>query len=203
MTCEGVLKCWGANGFGQLGLGDSRDRGRSAAEMGDRLPAVQLSSGARAPGCATVANGSALGGAACWARPQVIQVSAGGGYCAPDAAASQPLGRTCAITANNHLQCWGDNSCGMLARRADDRSCGPRGCGAIGDDPSEMADGLPFVVAPPSAGGSGDGARWYQVRARGRGGGRADARAVAVASACAPRRARVPAPCTCVLTPRN
>lgn len=39
---DGGLKCWGYNGFGQLGLGDIRSRGTVAADMGDNLPFVIL-----------------------------------------------------------------------------------------------------------------------------------------------------------------
>jgi len=37
------LKCWGKNSNGQLGLGDTKDRGDVSGEMGDDLPAVDLS----------------------------------------------------------------------------------------------------------------------------------------------------------------
>ncbi|MCB9372637.1 MAG: hypothetical protein H6518_07625 [Microthrixaceae bacterium] len=39
-----ALKCWGDNGAGQLGLGDTADRGDGPGEMGDALPAVDLDS---------------------------------------------------------------------------------------------------------------------------------------------------------------
>jgi len=39
------VKCWGANYFGQLGLGDKNNRGRASGEMGDNLPAVDLGTG--------------------------------------------------------------------------------------------------------------------------------------------------------------
>ena len=38
------LKCWGSNGLGELGVGDTLNRGRSTADMGSALPAVSLSS---------------------------------------------------------------------------------------------------------------------------------------------------------------
>jgi len=37
-----TVKCWGVNGYGQLGLGDTTSRGGAAGEMGDNLPAVNL-----------------------------------------------------------------------------------------------------------------------------------------------------------------
>jgi len=37
-----TLKCWGLNQWGQLGLGDTSNRGDAAGEMGDSLPAIDL-----------------------------------------------------------------------------------------------------------------------------------------------------------------
>ena len=39
---SGKVKCFGLNSFGQLGLGDSENRGDSPGEMGDSLPFVDL-----------------------------------------------------------------------------------------------------------------------------------------------------------------
>ncbi len=39
------VKCWGPNRFGELGLGDTQNRGDDAAEMGDALPFVDLGDG--------------------------------------------------------------------------------------------------------------------------------------------------------------
>jgi alpha-tubulin suppressor-like RCC1 family protein len=40
-----MLKCWGANQYGQLGLNDTSGRGDSALEMGSALPYVNLGTG--------------------------------------------------------------------------------------------------------------------------------------------------------------
>ncbi|MFL2957167.1 MAG: putative Ig domain-containing protein [Candidatus Thalassarchaeaceae archaeon] len=42
---NGLLKCWGYNGFGQLGYGDGYDRGDDDNEMGNELESIQLGSG--------------------------------------------------------------------------------------------------------------------------------------------------------------
>ena len=39
---NGAVKCWGYNGYGQLGLGDTANRGDGPGEMGDALPALVL-----------------------------------------------------------------------------------------------------------------------------------------------------------------
>ena len=39
---NGQVKCWGGNNFGQLGLGDTENRGDESGEMGDDLPIVNL-----------------------------------------------------------------------------------------------------------------------------------------------------------------
>ena len=73
---NGTVKCWGYNSDGQLGLGDTTDRGDDAGEMGDNLPgAVDLGHrspsrsrrSAPAPGhtCARLDDGAPV---KCWER---------------------------------------------------------------------------------------------------------------------------------------
>jgi E3 ubiquitin-protein ligase HERC3 len=42
---DSSIKCWGMNGNGQLGLGDTSLRGDEADEMGDNLPVISLGTG--------------------------------------------------------------------------------------------------------------------------------------------------------------
>jgi cysteine-rich repeat protein len=96
---NGDVKCWGRNNLGQLGLGDTNDRGDQPNEMGDDLPPVELGSLAA-----------------------VVEVRAGREH-------------TCVRFDDEAVKCWGDNDHGQL------------GLGDIeprGDLPIEMAE-LPYV----------------------------------------------------------
>ena len=42
---KGVLKCWGWNNYGQLGLGDTLNRGVAPTGLGSALPKVDVGSG--------------------------------------------------------------------------------------------------------------------------------------------------------------
>jgi len=45
MLDNGSVKCWGKNNLGQLGLGDTINRGDNSSEMGDNLTVIDLGSG--------------------------------------------------------------------------------------------------------------------------------------------------------------
>lgn len=94
------VKCWGSNSYGQLGLGDTQNRGDGANELGDNLPFINLGTGRSA-----------------------LHIVAGEYH-------------TCALLDNSQMKCWGFNNNGQL------------GLGDVanrGDGASEMGDNLPFV----------------------------------------------------------
>jgi len=149
LTCEGRVKCWGANALGQLGYGDTMNRGFATDEMGDNLPYVALG---HDPFVGTPS------GRGHYRHPQGIQISAGGGTCSPHSWPFEPQGRTCLVDSNYELRCWGDNSCGFLphppnsghchmhARTSDALRTGHHHpCAAIGDQPYEMDHHLPVI----------------------------------------------------------
>lgn len=157
---NGELKCWGSNGDGELGVGDTNDRGDEAGEMGDDLPAVDLGTNRTA---ATVAAGSehtcALldnGEVKCWGEnvdgklglgdtesrgdesgemgENLLAVDLGTNRTAAQIAVGDA--HTCALLENGDVKCWGSGEEGGLGLGDTENR---------GDDPGEMGDDLPPV----------------------------------------------------------
>jgi alpha-tubulin suppressor-like RCC1 family protein len=167
------VKCWGRNTKGQLGLGDAKDRGNQANQMGDSLPAVDLGTGQKAIGvvagfyfsCALLGSGQIK----CWGQNDSGQL--GQGDTAPRGAMTNQMGDklaaidlgagakasslcagsgfACAIVAlqgATRIKCWGQNDSGQL---------GLGDTMSRGDGAGEMGDLLPSVdtaaSSPPTA----------------------------------------------------
>ena len=154
------VKCWGANGNGRLGQGDTLARGDAAGEMGDTLPAVNLGAGRVARSVATGNNHTCAlldnGQVKCWGNNGQGQLGQGDTNARGDVAnemgdnlnaVALGTGRTavavtagnaftCVLLDNGTVKCWGDGASGRL------------GLGNVadrGDAAGEMGDTLPTV----------------------------------------------------------
>jgi cysteine-rich repeat protein len=160
LLLDGNVVCWGYNVFGQLGLGDTLDRGDEPGEMGASLPTVDLGSGKTAVAvfagndntCALLNDGNVK----CWGRNWSGALGLGdmnhrgddlgemGDFLPPVdlgsglAASALTLSHSsiCALFKDGHIKCWGINDEGNL---------GLGDTEARGDSPGEMGDNLPFV----------------------------------------------------------
>ncbi len=156
----GALKCWGRNSEGQLGLGDTSNRGDTTNEMGDALPVVNLGVGRSARfvaagerhTCAILDNGQVK----CWGLNLHGQLGLGdkvtrgdgsnemGDYLAPVSlgtgrtarAIGAGSGHTCALLDNGQVKCWGRNDLGQLGLGDGNHR---------GDAAGEMGDSLASV----------------------------------------------------------
>ena len=156
----GKLKCWGHNTVGQLGLGDTQNRGDQPNEMGDALPFVDLGDGAVVAAvsagdfytCALLVGGAVK----CWGwntlgslglgdndwrgdgpnemGDNLPAVDLGQGQAAVAISAGHQ--HTCALLDGGAVKCWGRNEAGALGLGDSEHR---------GDQPGEMGDALPFV----------------------------------------------------------
>ncbi|MCY1005959.1 hypothetical protein OV079_10345 [Nannocystis pusilla] len=155
---SGAVKCWGRNIGGELGLGDSEDRGDDPDETGDALPVVDLGAGAHAVAvtagslhsCALLQDGRVK----CWGQAVFGQLGQGninplgdgpnelgdllpfvdlGG---PVAALSAGHWHTCARLETGALKCWGQGSEGQAGYGTSQN---------YGSAPNQMGAMLPAV----------------------------------------------------------
>ncbi len=157
LTTGGGVKCWGSNGYGQLGNGTTTDSHRPVDVSGLTSGMAAVSAGGSHTCALTTA-----GGLKCWGNNldgelgdgtttthlTPVDVCTNPGCTAPltgAAAVSAGSLHTCARTTAGGAKCWGDNSYGQLGT-------GPL-CGTSCTTPVDVS-GLISGVAAVSAGGS-------------------------------------------------
>ncbi len=135
LFAEGKVKCWGANFFGQLGIGDKRPRGVKPDEMGENLPFLKLGTSEKIfeisvggdHACGRTNSGKVI----CWGLNQNGQLGVedknNRGDSENDINHPVNLGKnrraikifaggahSCALLDNGLVKCWGRNSSGEL-----------------------------------------------------------------------------------------
>lgn len=160
ILADDSVRCWGQNGSGQLGYGDTTTRGNAPNQMGASLLPVALGAGRKAKAiavgymhtCAILDDETVK----CWGNNAAGQLGYGDVAArgdAPnqmgDALAAVDLGAgrkakaivasestTCALLDNATVKCWGRGYDGQL---------GNGESGQRGDAPNEMGDNLPAI----------------------------------------------------------
>ena len=125
---DSSVKCWGRNGDGWLGYGDTLTRGELPNEMGNSLPVVNLGENMKATDislglghtCALLHDTSVK----CWGRNNLGQLGDGTlsnkyipTLATEVSAKSISCGgdNTCAILTDDSVKCWGGNSFGDVS----------------------------------------------------------------------------------------
>eukprot|EP01083_Nonionella_stella_P271973 922043_1 len=158
------VKCFGANHYGQLGYGDTMNRGNGANQMGDNLLEIDLGSNFKPTHvilgywhtCVVGEGISATNTAKCFGRNNYGQLGYGdtmnrgnGANQMGDNLKEIDLGtsfipmqiavgqyHTCAVSTENKAKCFGRNYYGQL---------GQGDMNQMGDEPNEMGDNLPEI----------------------------------------------------------
>ena len=129
---DGTVKCWGYNNNGQLGLGDTNNRGDGSSEMGDNLPIVDLGTGRTAVQISASQSHTCVipddGSVKCWGNNIDGQLGYGDTNNRGDGSnemnnlpvvdlgtgrtaiqISSGNNHTCVILDNGSVKCWGEN----------------------------------------------------------------------------------------------
>ncbi|HMV65209.1 MAG TPA: hypothetical protein PKA64_00065, partial [Myxococcota bacterium] len=158
LLTDGRIKCWGYNGYGQLGIGNTSQIGDGAGEMGAALAAIDLGSRRFALDFAVGGDHTCAlldtGDVKCWGRNNAGQLGQGhtnnlgdgageGGDAIPAVSLAGTVvdidiagWHSCARFLDGKLKCWGYAAEGQL---------GLGSTTARGDNAGEMGASLPFV----------------------------------------------------------
>lgn len=131
LTANGSVKCWGANGYGELGDGTTNRSSLPVATLNLGSGVQSLSSGSQ-HACAVTANG----GVKCWGDNRWGQVGDGSttqrnqpvdvvGLSSGVKAVAVNGNYSCALTNVGGVKCWGNNASGQLGNNTTTDSTSP------------------------------------------------------------------------------
>ena len=157
LTVSGGVKCWGWNGYGQLGDGSTTNRFTPVDAVGLTSGVVKISAG-YATTCAVLQNGNTK----CWGRNDHGQVGDGTNTTRviPTLVSSingmaksvaSGVYNTCIITTSNTLKCWGHNGWGDLGNGTNTSSNLPVAVSNV-TDVAKVSIGEGYMCALTNAG---------------------------------------------------
>jgi alpha-tubulin suppressor-like RCC1 family protein len=118
LTSSGGVKCWGANGSGQLGDGSNKNRFEPVDVSGLSSGVIAIATGNEHT-CAL----TTTGGVKCWGNDFYGQLGSAntsstpvdvGGLSSGVSAIAAGGSHTCALTSSGGVKCWGQNDDGQL-----------------------------------------------------------------------------------------
>lgn len=159
LTTSGGVKCWGANGSGQLGDGSNTSRSKPVDVFG-------LSSGVAAIS-ASYYHTCALtkaGGIKCWGYNRYGQIGDGStmnqstpatvaGLASGMASVSAGYDQTCAVTTAGGMKCWGHNGYGELGNGTAKDSATPVDVSGLAAGVASISAGNDHTCAVTTLGG--------------------------------------------------
>ena len=159
LTAAGGLKCWGANGTGQLGDGTTTDRNSPVDVPGLTGGIVAVSAGSNHT-CAL----NMVGGLKCWGwnfrgnlgdgttTRRIVPVDVDG-LTSGVAAVAPGYDHTCALTIAGGLKCWGNNTEGQLGDGTTTRSLTPVDVSGLASGIAAVSAGFKYTCARTTMGG--------------------------------------------------
>lgn len=153
------LRCWGWNGFGQLGDGTIEDRFTSVDVTGLTSGVAAIATGEDHT-CAVTTSG----GAKCWGNNSSGQLGDGTtahsytpvdvtGLSSGVAGIAAGVSHTCALTTSGGVKCWGNNDYGQLGNSSTTRSPTPVDVGGLTTGVAAIATGALHTCALTTSGG--------------------------------------------------
>ena len=159
LTSGGGLKCWGSNGFGELGDGTSTNHLTPVAVSGLSTSVTAISAG-NFHTCALISGG----GVTCWGWNDFGQLGDGtttqrltpvavNGLSSGISAISAGANHTCALTSGGGLKCWGWNYYGQLGDSTTTNRMTPVEVSGLSTGVTAISTGGSHTCALTSSGG--------------------------------------------------